>query len=131
MNEQTRQAVKQWKAKAQSDWKTVQILKADRNYPADTVCFHCQQFVEKLLKALLTAHEIETPRTHDLRRLIQLAQPFAPQLSKLADAADALTVHGVESRYPDDFRQIDDEEMNEAIDLAGKLGDILLPKLKI
>jgi HEPN domain-containing protein len=100
MNEQTREAVLQWRANAQSDWDAVEILIASKKCPTDTVCFHCQQFIEKLLKALLTKHDIEAPKTHDLRRLIQLAQPFAPELSLLADVSDELTIHGVETRYP-------------------------------
>jgi HEPN domain-containing protein len=129
MNDETAEAVRQWRAKAQSDWTAVEILLGSERCPADTVCFHCQQFVEKLLKALLTRHRIEAPRTHDLRRLIQLAEPFAPGLSGLSDSSDALTVHGVETRYPGDWREIKPTEMNEAVELARKLGDILLPKL--
>ncbi len=78
MNEINREAVRQWRVKAQSDWDAVEILTSSKRCPTDTVCFHCQQFVEKLLKALLTRHDIEAPKTHDLRRLIQLALPFAP-----------------------------------------------------
>jgi len=130
MNEQAREAVRQWQAKAQSDWETVEILTASKRCPADTVCFHCQQFVEKLLKALLTGHGIEAPKTHDLRRLIQLAKPFAPELSPLADAADELTVHGVETRYPGDWRKIRPPEMKRVVELARRFGDILLAKLE-
>ena len=130
MNEQTREAARQWRAKAQSDWDAVVILTASKRCPTDTVCFHCQQFVEKLLKALLTQHSIEAPKTHDLRRLIKLAQPFAPELSLLADESDELTVHGVETRYPGEWRQIKKSEMKRMIDLAKRFGDILLLKLK-
>lgn len=73
MNDQTREAVRQWREKAQSDWTAVEILLASERCPAETVCFHCQQFVEKLLKAFLTSHGIETPKTHDLRRSISRA----------------------------------------------------------
>lgn len=130
MNDDTREAVRQWQAKAQSDWIAVEVLLASEQCPADTVCFHCQQFVEKLLKALLTLHNVEAPRTHDLRRLIQLAAPFAPELSPLADSSDILTAHGVQTRYPDDWRQIEPTEMKEVVELAKKLGEILLSKLK-
>ena len=129
MNDETASAVGQWRAKAQSDWTTVEILLGSEQCPADTVCFHCQQFVEKLLKALLTSHGVEAPRTHDLRRLIQLAEPFAPELSRFADASDTLTVHGVESRYPGDWREIEPSEMNEVVELARELGAILRSKL--
>ena len=130
MNDQTREAVRQWREKAQSDWKAVEILMGSEQCPADMVCFHCQQFVEKLLKAILTQHGIEAPKTHDLRRLIQLAEPFVPELAQLSDASDALTIHGVESRYPDDWRQIGPAEMNHAVELSRQFGDILLPKLE-
>jgi len=129
MNDETRQAVQQWRAKAESDWMTVEILMGSHECPADTVCFHCQQFVEKLLKALLTLHGAEAPKTHDLRRLIQLAEPFAPELSRFSDAADALTSHGVETRYPNDWREITTSEMNEMAELARKFGQILVAKL--
>jgi HEPN domain-containing protein len=130
MNEQTREAVRQWLSKAQSDWDTVEILIASKRCPTDTVCFHCQQYVEKLFKALLTQNDIEAPKTHDLRRLIQLAQPFAPELSLLADVSDELTVHGVETRYPGEWRQIKKSEMKKVVELAKRFSDILLVKLK-
>ena len=130
MNDDTREAVRQWRAKAQSDWTTVEILMSSEQCPAETVCFHCQQFAEKLLKAFLTRHGIETPKTHDLRRLIQLAEPFAPELFRLSDASDALTIHGVETRYPGDWRQIELTEMKEAVELSRRFGNILLPKLQ-
>jgi len=129
MNDQTREAVRQWQAKAQSDWTAVEILLASERCPAETVCFHCQQFVEKLLKAFLTRNSIEAPKTHDLRRLIQLAEPFAPELSRLSDSSDTLTIHGVETRYPDDWRQIEQSEMNRVVELSKQFGDILLAKL--
>ncbi len=129
MNDDVRDAVKQWQVKAESDWISIEILQASEQCPPDVVCFHCQQFVEKLLKGLLTFHSVEAPRTHDLRRLIQLAEPFALELSALAERADALTYHGVQARYPDDWRQIEPAEMNEMVDLARELGDILLSEL--
>lgn len=73
MNNDLREIVLQWIEKARDDWATVEILMQSDYYPKDVVCFHCQQYVEKLLKAFLTAHEIEFPKTHDLRRLIQLS----------------------------------------------------------
>ncbi len=129
MSDETGEAVRQWRAKAQSDWTTVEVLLDSERCPADSVCFHCQQFVEKLVKALLTRHRIEAPKTHDLRRLIQLAEPFAPELSLLADASDALTAHGVETRYPDDWREVEPTEMNEVVELARQLGKILHSRL--
>jgi len=62
--------------------------------------------------------------------LIQLAKAFAPELSLLADAADELTVHGVETRYPGDWRRIKKSEMKRVVELAKRFSDILLAKLE-
>lgn len=123
MKDDTAEAVRQWRTKAESDWQTVEILMASDRRPADVVCFHCQQFVEKLLKALLTLHGIEAPRTHDIRRLICLAEGFAPELSPFAEPSDTLTVHGVETRYPGDWVEIEPNEMDAVVRLARNLGN--------
>jgi HEPN domain-containing protein len=129
-NDKIREAVRQWREKAQNDWQTVEILTASEQCPADVVCFHCQQFAEKLLKGVLTLHGIEAPKTHDLRRLIHLTEPFVPELSRLNDASDKLTFYGVETRYPGDWIQVTTSEMKEAVELAKQFGEILLPKLE-
>jgi len=130
MNDQTRESVRQWLEKAKSDWTAVEILTGSDECPADTVCFHCQQYVEKLLKAVLTCYSIEAPKTHDLRRLVQLAEPFVPGLASSADAADELTFYGVETRYPGDWQPIQKAEMEHAVELAEGFAALLMPKLE-
>ena len=130
MNDRTREAVLEWLAKARNDWATVEILLASGRAPGETTCFHCQQYVEKLVKAVLTHEGVEAPKTHDLRRLIQLAGPSVPELSAFAEAADALTVYGVQTRYPGDWRQIEPDEMEKAVHLARELGALLLSRIE-
>jgi len=130
MKDPNREAVRQWLAKADSDWSSVEILIASDNCPNEAVCFHCQQYVEKLLKALLTLKGIEAPKTHDLRRLIQLAAPFESKLAELAGDSDDLTAHGVQSRYPGDFWEVEPTEMRRLYELSREFANILLPRVK-
>jgi HEPN domain-containing protein len=129
MNNDAGELVRQWREKARNDWTAVEILMDSEHCPPEAVCFHCQQFVEKLLKALLTKQSIEAPKTHDLRRLIQLVEPFAPELVALSEASDKLTIHGVETRYPGDWYPVSSDEMNEIVEIAREFSKILLPKL--
>ena len=62
MNDDIGELVRQWKEKALSDWTAVEILSSNKNCPPEVVCFHCQQFVEKLLKVLLTRHNISSSK---------------------------------------------------------------------
>ena len=60
-----------WIAKADSDLLAGQLL--SKSGPYDIVCFHAQQAIEKLLKALLAFYDQPLPRTHDLEELQRLA----------------------------------------------------------
>jgi HEPN domain-containing protein len=129
MNDETQQAVRQWLARAEVDWKTVEVLAAHSDGPRESIAYHCQQYVEKLLKAFLTARSIEAPRTHDLRRLVQLATPAAPELAGLEGPADVLTEYAVAVRYPDEWRELDDKETRKAVAVAKTFANVLLPKI--
>ena len=128
MNDDLRGIVLLWIEKAREDWTTVEILMKNEYYPKDVVCFHCQQYVEKLLKAYLTACNIEAPKTHDLRRLIQLSVDL-PELSDLLESADELTEYGVQSRYPDLSHSIDQNQLEQAVETTGSFAALLEPAI--
>ena len=66
------------------------------------VAFHAQQAAEKYLKALLTRHQVEFPKTHVIRRLLILLQEVEPALAQALDEANWLTPFGADVRYPGD-----------------------------
>ena len=93
---------RQWLAKGQND-----LLNADNNLnaeqvPLDTVCFHCQQAAEKMLKAFLVGNGHPHPFTHDLLLLLQHVLPIHTNAEQLRDALSLLMPYGVEIRYPGD-----------------------------
>jgi HEPN domain-containing protein len=94
---------KQWILKARND-----LLNADNNLasdviPTDTVCFHCQQAAEKILKALLVSEGTLPPRTHVLTMLLDMVVPMYPALETLREEIIMLTPYAVHFRYPGDF----------------------------
>ncbi len=74
--------------KADHDLKIARIGLEHEDAPLDTICFHLQQVVEKLLKAALTSKDIEYPMTHDLVRLADLASKQFPELAAFRDVSD-------------------------------------------
>ena len=80
MNEQQKQLIKQWTLKAENDLLNVTNNLQAEQTPWDTVCFHCQQAVEKYTKAVLVVHGQEVPRTHDLEQVYNLIQSWVPQI---------------------------------------------------
>jgi HEPN domain-containing protein len=71
--------VKEWIGKAEGDYLTA-MREADASPPNyDAVCFHAQQCIEKLFKALLTAKGTMPPKTHDLTVLDRLLSSICPE----------------------------------------------------
>jgi len=93
-----------WLQKAQSDLRSIEILMADSKPPLDSVCFHAQQTVEKVLKALLTVYGTPFPKTHDLARLVHLL-PSKVNLCLDEQTLAELTYFAVGSRYPTEFAE--------------------------
>jgi len=126
-----RQLVGQWLHKADIDVDAADaMLSSERNlfYPA---CFHCQQAAEKCLKAFLTWHQVEFPRTHSIRELLNLAKTVDPSLGEHLMKAAELTVYGVEVRYPGDVLEPDSAEAAIAFDLAKKVRDAVMRSLPL
>ena len=77
--------LRQWVRKAEHDLEAAsRIMAIEEGCPFNTVCFHCQQAVEKYLKCLLTYLGIEAPRTHyDAKRALALASEVRAAVRKL------------------------------------------------
>lgn len=92
--------VGQWIEKADADLKAAELLSASgASGLTDIIGFHCQQAVEKYLKAVLTFHQVEFPKTHDIRALVELLPAHFAESEPLQEA-DWLTPFGVRARYP-------------------------------
>ena len=74
--------VRQWLLKAEEDFNASKSLFEHGLSFLNTVCFHSQQAVEKYLKALLTYHQIEFPKTHDIATLLDLISLVETEISE-------------------------------------------------
>ena len=80
----------EWLKKADLDFKTVVRLSAESEFRG-IAGFHAQQAAEKYLKALLTRHQIEFPKTHVIRRLLILLEPVDPVMVESLRCRDPLS----------------------------------------
>jgi HEPN domain-containing protein len=86
-----------WLLFARQDLRMAELALADPIY--NQVCFHAQQCVEKVLKAILEANGRLPPRTHKLADLINLLPEPMPE--HLAIAALVLDRFYIPTRYAD------------------------------
>jgi len=125
-----KEIVRQWLAKAEQDMRASEALLVAEPpllYPA---CFHAQQAAEKYLKAFLTWHQIEFPKTHAIEQLLDLVKDAEPETASSLRDAVALTPYGVDIRYPGDQPEPNQEEAREAVELARKVRDAVMDRLK-
>ena len=65
--------VAEWLQVAYDDYDTALYLaQKPHRKPLEIICYHCQQSVEKSLKAFLCASGVEIPRTHENRCCLQI-----------------------------------------------------------
>ena len=67
-----KELIAEWLKKAQHDIGTAELLLAQKQEYTDTICYHCQQAVEKYLKAYLVNLNIPFKKVHDLDYLLNL-----------------------------------------------------------
>lgn len=131
MDEVTSEIVQQWLRKAGHDLQNIRNNLAAENIPTDTVCFHAQQAIEKLLKGVLVANARNISKTHDLVKLLTDVADILPELLSYEDQLEDISEYGVGVRYPDDFFEPTLEEARHAYEVALEIETIILNKLKI
>ena len=111
----SKEVAKQWVEKAEEDFRNAEYtLTMPQNCPYSTVCFHCQQCVEKYIKAMLVLHEVEFPRIHDIGELIGLL-PENMSLSLTDEEQERLSDYAVMVRYPMEVEPITESDAKSAL----------------
>lgn len=127
-----REIILRWLRKAESDLKSARILLNARDVVTDTICFHCQQAIEKYLKAFLTSKNVRFERIHDLLTLLELCIQKDKDFEKLdKERISELTFYAVDLRYPDEFYIPSIEEAKSALNIATEVKEFILQKLEI
>ena len=111
------EVVREWLQKAEEDYNAVVKLE-----PAETpcvICFHCQQCIEKYLKAFLTACGEIPPPTHNLIRLNSTATEYEKSLDAIYDFLEELNPYSVAIRYPG--MSVTSEDAERAIEIMNNL----------
>ncbi|NLF38040.1 HEPN domain-containing protein [bacterium] len=102
MADRTDELVALWMEKAAGDLAVAQRLFDAGDMPLDIVSFHCQQAVEKALKALIAHQGGVPPKTHDLMALVDICILDDELRTALGDACEDFDDVAVDMRYPGD-----------------------------
>ena len=92
--------VARWLLKARHDWSAARKVLFPDGEETDVAAFHCQQAVEKTLKAYLVSRGITFEKVHDLARLLDHCADADSQFDSLRDDVEPLTLYAIAFRYP-------------------------------
>jgi len=119
--------VMEWIHKAENDLKAAEILlDSGEDCPAEVVCFHCQQCIEKYLKAVLAYQGVSAPKTHDIEILADLVAGQNIVIS--SEDSRTFSAYAVETRYPG-FDTCTFIDAQSALSTAKKLIETILRAL--
>ncbi len=115
--------IEDWLRRAERDYKVALLLGSDEEGGFfENACFHCQQAVEKFLKALIISKGARFKKVHDLSKLSEdlrnLGVPIGDVLSD--EDRDTLNPYYIGGRYPSD-RQPTYEDSQGAIKIVEKV----------
>ena len=129
-DEVMRDLVRRWLAKAEEDFGVAARLLSEQGPYLSAIGFHSQQAAEKFLKAVLVRHQIDFPKTHDIKELLNLVATVDAILAEPLRIAVPLTPYGVDIRYPDDFPALDLDDARTAVSLAATVRESVLRHLE-
>jgi HEPN domain-containing protein len=117
MNEQI-EDFHNWIEKADHDLGTAKIIFLHIPEYYDIIAFHCQQAVEKYIKALLIHYRIEFIRSHDLVYLLDLLTEKIKIDDIKFKSVFSLNNYSVQIRYPNKIIHLSKDELVNAIKTA-------------
>lgn len=108
--------IEAWLLKAEHDVLSAQRLLEIEPMILDNACFHCQQAIEKSLKAFLYYHGKDVVKTHDIDFLLGECSV----LDSIFNTLDSLNIndYAVQARYPDTSLMPDIEDAKDYYRLA-------------
>ena len=131
MKKKHHKLVNAWFNKAEKDLITVEHEFFFDDPVYETICFHCQQAVEKFLKGYLIYLEIGYQKTHELGELVAVCERKDKGIAHLKEEADKLTDYAVEIRYPDDYYEIHENDAKEAFEIAKEVKAYIFTKVSL
>jgi HEPN domain-containing protein len=123
--------IKQWIIKGDHDLGTAKITYLHIPEYLDTVTYHCQQAVEKYLKAYLIFQSATFKFSHDLIYLLDLITPIDSDFKNYYDTISELQGYAVEVRYPNETIFLSSEKVEKSMMIAKEVRELVTRKMNI
>jgi HEPN domain-containing protein len=118
----------QWIEFAKNDLMVANELNFEKHFVYRAILVHSQQSIEKYLKAFLLFQNEFIRRSHDLLILCKKCEDYDKTFLPFEEELTWISIHYLQSRYPDNFEDIDLEDVKRSLEIATKFEKFILPK---
>lgn len=129
MTKDLKEYIQKWITIAEHDILNAQTVIEYQPIVLDTACFHCQQAVEKFLKAFLIFKGKEITKTHNVKFLLEESSNL--DVDFLGVDIKNLNDFAIDVRYPDDYMMPELDETKEYLQIALEIKELVLKKIKL
>ena len=123
--------VNEWLLIAHDDYDSALFLFQNKcPKPLEIICYHCQQSVEKALKAYLCAQGANVPKTHDTGLLCRSCAEYCSGFSDFNDQCEELEIYATGTRYPSRI-EIEERDAEKALQQAVEVYNFAKAQIEI
>jgi len=120
--------INKWIHFAQNDFDTA-LMASERFRPfIEVACYHCQQSVEKILKAYIIANTNTSIKDHILQNLLEKCRLYSADFDNFGKNCSDLSPYNTLGRYPSDIEPTE-YHMKKALKDAGEVLEFTKSKL--
>src|ERR1019366_2014892 len=129
MSHEQKDYIKKWFEIAEHDMEAAQLISETKPLIFDIACFHCQQAIEKYLKAFLVYNNKVIERTHNLNLLQEQCSEIDRDFENYY--LNKINEFSVNVRYPDEYFLPDLEEANDYYSLVLEVQKLVVGKINL
>ncbi|MEO8820181.1 MAG: HEPN domain-containing protein [Ginsengibacter sp.] len=117
-----------WIEFAKNDLLVAKELDIEKHFVSRAILVDCQQAIEKYLKGFLLFQNESVLRTHDLLILCKKCENYDERFLSFEEEITWVSVHYLQSTYPDNFEDISKEDAKHSLNIAVRLEKFISPK---
>lgn len=122
--------IQKWLASAKLDLAAALKLSEGTDAFNKVIIYHCQQSIEKYLKAYHIVFGLEIKKTHNLKLLISILEEYDKGISRFSDQASYISNLANNVRYPDEFEDWKSEDSEKSLELANEIAKYIHDKIE-
>jgi len=121
--------IEEWVKYGDMDLESAKYLLNMKPIPYEVICYHCQQAVEKYIKAYIVSRDEELNKIHDLIELNKICKKHNKNFENIDTMCSELNNYAVIVRYPFHTLDLEEIDVKKALKYATEIREFITSQL--